>query len=260
MQHLVSFLFVHLLVFLFVRWLLMLLGKFRVLFSEFRSDWEWAVDTCRCRGYRHNFMCHKCFAHKDPCHAATFTDFTDAAVWLLTMWTHEAFWQSLAGVVPTVPMLMPGWRLERTLADSMHCVNLGICRVLIGSALHFHAIFKSYLVLDPLCEGAAKLDANATTDEVLGDLYVRFKYWCASHKFACSVNRFTQKNLHVDKVNKVPSFNCKASKSDKLVAFLADITHTYALRTKYKEAEVLAACLWGMAQYFHITKTSDLFF
>lgn len=232
-------------------------GRFRGLFSEFRSDWEWSVQTFPVRGYRHNFCCHRDFCHKDLDHPARYADWTEDAFWVSTSWTHEQYMETVHAV--TALASMPGWRLERTLADSMHCTNLGISWPLISSVLWFLCMRRAYLVLGPPRVDAINLPNDAGPTQVLVDLSVRFKIFCSNNKFSCSFPRFTMANLHLERGCQTPSYNCKASKSDKIVGWLAFITRAYATLCQDPVSEAVATCVWGMATYYNITKRAGHF-
>ena len=95
--------------------------------------------------YRHNFLCHRDFASKVVA-ALLFTDFSEGADWKATSIRHEDF---VADVGDDMPVLgkAPGWRIERTRGDTMHCTNLGVCFLLIGNCLKFLVDVKVHISL-----------------------------------------------------------------------------------------------------------------
>lgn len=78
--------------------------------------------------------------------ALLFTDFSESAGWKETSICHEDF---VADVGDDMPMLgkAPGWGIERTRGDTMHCTNLGVCFLLIGNCLKFLVDVKAHISL-----------------------------------------------------------------------------------------------------------------
>ena len=188
-----------------------LAGRYCALFSEYRGDWEWQIATFRWRGYRHNFICHRCWASK-VLPSLLFTDWAATALWQTTSLSHEGYMESTTAVERTVLCTAPGWRLERTLSDKMHCINLGLLLHLIANVLWFLTWSRAYLCLDPVDAG---LPADASWDQVLHELEVRFHRWGKAHNVRCQVPRFTLNAINRDSQTTFPHYKCKASKSDK---------------------------------------------
>ena len=232
-----------------------LAGRYCALFSEDRGDWEWQIATFRWRGYRHNFICHRCWASK-VLPSLLFTDWAATALWQTTSLSHEGYMESTPAVERTVLCTAPGWRLERTLSDKMHCINLGLLLHLIANVLWFLTWSRAYLCLDPVDAG---LPADASWDQVLHELEVRFHRWGKAHNVRCQVPRFTLNAINRDSQTTFPHYKCKASKSDKIVAWLADVTCEYAERCSpgaRPEALRVATCTWGMAEVLNIMRCS----
>lgn len=162
----------------------------------------------------------------------------------------------------SVLTLAPGWQLQRTRNDSMHCVNLGVCWYLIGNLLWFLAKNNVHRFLTTVAEDGA-LGCDAAVVDILHDCYLRFKAWLSKHGLACTVPRFTIKNIHRENSNDVIHFKCKASKSPILVSWLAEITMEVMNKCPdpmKKEAELASTCAWAMAQYFHTLRTAGRWF
>lgn len=123
-----------------------LAGDFSGLFSHYCSDWEWSLSAFKWRGYRHNYICHRDFACKLPGHLC-FTDWRKEAGWRKTNYTHEDYMAETAALPEAAKIT--GWRLERTRADTMHAVNIGVCLYFIACILYELAYFRAYLLLGP---------------------------------------------------------------------------------------------------------------
>ena len=139
----------------------------------------------------------------------------------------------------------------------MLTLNFQLHQDWVGNDLWFLARVRFYLLLDP--PSWTMLAETASMDEVLHDLYLRFKEYCREKKIYCSVSRFSLKTIHREKSTSTPKYVCKAAKSNVLVAWLADLTNTFAQRCPEalkQEALQVAACTWGLAQYFYLLKTS----
>lgn len=103
------------------------------------------------------------------------------------------------------------------------------------------------------------LDDGASPDDILNDLYLRFKKFCSVHKVYCSISRFTLRTIHRKSKKTTPMYVCKAAKTNVLVAWLAELTESFAERCPVElknEAVQVAGCTWGLAMYFHILKSA----
>ena len=137
----------------------------------------------------------------------------------------------------------------------MHISNLGIAWPLIASAICWLVVVQAHLILDPAV--SIRLGPDASKDDILKDLALRFKKFLKNHKMNCTFPRFTQANLHWEKAGQVPLYRCKAAASPKLISWLASITLEISERCPpalRPEAKVVAACLWGKASYYHILR------
>ena len=172
--------------------------------------------------------------------------------------THEMY--MALGTRKSVLCMAPGWRLERTRADSMHCVNLGIAMHVIGNALWFLTTEKAYLVFEPAVHHP--LPPGASSDDILKDLQLRFKRWLSDHGLACSCKTFSKKRIK-ERPADHPMFKCKAAQSPRIIGWLADITMSYKDRCPEASKEfagLVASCVWGLAQYFHVLREGNRFF
>ena len=170
-------------------------------------------------------------------------------------------YQLLAGS-PTVLSKIQGWKLSRVRGDSMHCVNLGTSHHAIGGCLWFLVRKRAYRWLGPA--NSTCLPADAPDHTILHDLQIRFKEWLKDHKLACSTKRFTLASIHRESASDLPLFKRKAAQSPFLVTWLAEITHIFAHKmvgsTEEATAQLVAACMWGLADYFHMLKSHGRFF
>ena len=107
------------------------------------------------------------------------------------------------------------------------------------------------------------IPANASMDDLLEWLYFKFKRWCSSLGFCCSIPRFNARNINCSKSTTTCLYKCKASKSPKLVAWLASITREYLLVASPQfvaQANYVAHATYAMAQYFYLLKSAGYFF
>eukprot|EP00959_Pyramimonas_sp_CCMP1952_P198920 4160600-Pyramimonas_sp.AAC.1 len=111
--------------------------------------------------------------------------------------------------------------------------------------------------------GSVTLPAGASHSDVLHDLFMRFKAWCSYRGVTCSCRRFTPAAIQRDRKNTLVFFRCKAAQSPVLIAWLAELTLecvTLLPESCKHEARIVSTCAWGLAQYFHVLKSSDRFF
>ena len=166
-----------------------------------------------------------------------------------------------SGRSTTVLEQMPGWRLERTRNDDMHCSKLGIGPLVIANTVITLAYRRFYLFMDPAVEQA--LPADAPVQDVLDDLGFRFKEWCKDHKLQVSIKRFTLSRLNRSSLEDFPNYSrCKASWCVPLVAWLATLTLEYAERCPIhlkEEGYLMANCVWEFTQYFYLCKCAGRF-
>ena len=104
---------------------------------------------------------------------------------------------------------------------------------------------------------------NASMDSVLHDLYIRFKRWCSRHKISCSIQKFTLDSIGKTVNRNWPLYKCKASKAPRLIAWLCELCIAYAAIAPpiaKERADYTAACVWGMAEYFYLTRLSVIRF
>ena len=156
---------------------------------------------------------------------------------------------------------MPGWLLSRTRADDMHTTKLGVGQYVIGNTLALLMERRVDQYLDPAVEMV--LPPDASNQEVLDDLFLRYQEWLKDHKLGSSVKRFTLNRIHRESGVQQPVYLCKASQTVPLVSWLASLAIEWSERCppEHKsEALVLANMLWGLASYFHICKSASRFF
>ena len=96
-------------------------------------------------------MCHRDFASK-VIRGLIFTDWGPDSGWVKTIYTHEHYIAETAESERPELAKAPGWRRERTRADTMHCTNLGLNWYQIGNSLFYLAHVRAPLML----EGASK--------------------------------------------------------------------------------------------------------
>ena len=120
------------------------------------------------RGYRQNFCCHRDWASKTLAHLI-FTNWAKNAFWKSTTLSHADY--IAMNPKRSVLTAVPGWRLERTRADSMHCVNLGVALLVIGNILVFLCMIRAYQHWGPAV--AHVLPVDATMADMLHDLFLR---------------------------------------------------------------------------------------
>eukprot|EP00959_Pyramimonas_sp_CCMP1952_P283621 5928737-Pyramimonas_sp.AAC.1 len=109
----------------------------------------------------------------------------------------------------------------------------------------------------------ARLPIGASQQELLNDLYFRFKEWLDVHRLECSVKRFTMNRIHRESSTHQPMFACKASQCAPLVTWLAELTlarSEVCPGPQKVEAQMVASMCWGLATYFHACKNATLFF
>jgi len=156
---------------------------------------------------------------------------------------------------------MPGWQLDRTRIDDMHCTKLGLGHHVIGGSLVYFVSQRAYMYLGPAV--LETLPPNASQQDILDDLSLRFKEWLKDHSLNYSIKRFTVKRLHRDTNSSYPFFNCKAAQTAPLVAWLADLMlqWTECCPPAEKETALITAnMLWGLSRYFWICKNGGRFF
>jgi hypothetical protein len=114
-----------------------LAGGLRGALCQVRGDWEF---YCQVFGFgRHNqeLMCPFCRA-SGTLADLTWTDFTPTAHWRRTLWTHESYIAYLRHNGLAVPMLFRialGLRLECTMVDVLHTVDLGLTGHICGNVI-----------------------------------------------------------------------------------------------------------------------------
>ena len=227
-----------------------LAGGLRLFFAQFIGDWEWCVDTFGWRGYRHNFMCHRCWASKVLSHMC-YTNFGDDAFWRTTIISHTAY--MLMEIWRSSLEDMPGWRLERTRPDSMHTVNLGLLPLLIGNVLLWLVTVGANRRLPSL---GAPLPLDADKHALLHDLYLRFKLYCRDHGLSATVPRFSPKSIYY---RGTVCFNCKAAPAAVVLRWLNDITSQFADIVSTPDSKRVAACTWGLMEYMHVVRHAGHF-
>ena len=234
-------------------------GKYRMLFSEYRGDWEWQAEAFKWRHYRHNFLCHRCWASK-VLPNFSFCNWSEGALWRATEMPEEFFWDH-ATQPQSVLTQAPGWSRDRCRTDTMHCSNLGLAWLLHGNVLiSLCEMHVDKFVPEPRL---TPLSPDATLDAQLHDLQCRFRFWLSDRQITCSCRRFTRKALHRQTNADSPVFNSKAAQSPVIAAWLADLTCDFAARCPpdlKERADLMAACVWGKAEYYHLLRVGKRFF
>eukprot|EP00959_Pyramimonas_sp_CCMP1952_P466303 9489751-Pyramimonas_sp.AAC.1 len=152
------------------------------------------------RHYRCDFICHRDWASK-VLDSMTYTDFSEHAGWRKTIPPENYFWD-FCDHRTSVLTLMPGWMRDLCKTDTMHCVNLGTAHLLIGNAIIFLANNRVDLhIVEPRL---TPLDVNASRDDILFDLQLRFKYFLSDNKQSCSCKKFTVNSMHRENNQKFP--------------------------------------------------------
>ena len=109
---------------------------------------------------------------------------------------------------------------------------------------------------------AVALGPEATSDDGLQDIWLRWKAFLKANGMSCTVHRFTLRNIHRVLAMDTPLFKCKASRAPVLVSFLASLTCTLAeavpadFVARSHEAQTVSACTWGLAEYFDVLARS----
>jgi hypothetical protein len=107
------------------------------------------------------------------------------------------------------------------------------------------------------------LPADASLQDVLFDLQLRFKKWLSQHGLQCSCRRFTLAAINRDKKDLICQFSCKAAQAPPIIAWLAELTADFAVKcdaSTKDEAELVSVCLWGLSTFFDVVRCSDRFF
>ena len=156
---------------------------------------------------------------------------------------------------------IPGWSLLRVRADDMHCTKLGLGQHVIGNTLVYLMLSQAFLYLGPAVRKI--LPDDASNQDILDDLLLRFKEWLKDHSLSCSVKRFTINRVHRDTNSSFPLYSCKASECVPLVAWLASTVLQYSEvcpPSKKPEALVVSNMFWGLSTYFWVCKKASRFF
>ena len=213
---------------------------------------------CAPRGYRHNSCCHRDFASRVS-HIMPYTDWSPQAFWRTTCISTADYFASNPNYVSVLTQ-MPGWILSRTRADDMHCTKLGVCHYVIANTLVYLMMKRAYIRVGKARD--ATLPDDATKQEILDDLFVRFHEWLKHHNINCSAKRFTVKRVHRDTESSYPAFLCKASEAVPLTSWLADLTLQFSEACDPSEREhalVVAHMLHGLCSYFCTLKEAGRF-
>ena len=114
-----------------------LAGGLRGALCQVRGDWEFYCQVFGFGRANQEFMCPFCKASGTVA-ALTWTDFTPTAPWRRTLWTHESYIAFLRHNGLAVPMLFRmafGLRLECTMVDVLHTVDLGLTGHVCGNVI-----------------------------------------------------------------------------------------------------------------------------
>ena len=107
----------------------------RMAFSEVRGDEEYMAWVFGWNSYRHDYICHRCFASKSVKDLA-FTDLClETAGWLSTLVSHENYLNNTPPAERAPFFELHGFHAHRALKDSMHGINLGTGQHAAGNAL-----------------------------------------------------------------------------------------------------------------------------
>jgi hypothetical protein len=93
-------------------------------FSELRGDNDFLAFAYGWHSYRHNEICHRCFASA-VAPEVIWTDMSDSAGWLSTLLTTEHYFENTPIAHRSPICSWPGWSLDSTVNDTMHGMNLG---------------------------------------------------------------------------------------------------------------------------------------
>ena len=155
-----------------------LAGGLRRALCQVRGDWEFYCQVFNFGRYNSEFMCPFCRASGTVA-ALTWTDFSPTALWRGTLWTHESYIAHLHRNGLVVPMLFRmaiGLRLECTMVDVLHTVDLGLTGHICGNVIWWLVIcvnvfgLPTYARRMEACQahyknGARKDDAKISSGE-----------------------------------------------------------------------------------------------
>ena len=155
---------------------------------------------------------------------------------------------------------MPGFSHVRTRNDDMHCTKLGVGLYAIGNSLVYLASMHIHRILGPAVE--YELPHDAPIECRLDDLTFRCKQYLKDHHITCSFRRFTLARIGRKTNADAPLYSAKASHTAPLIAWLAELTLTWAERCPLEcklEAYTVANCIWGLGQYLHTCRNGGRF-
>ena len=112
-----------------------------------RGDWEWytlVFGFPRWDGA--DMMCPYCRA-SSTCRARSWTDFSAAAGWRDTLWSHESYMRYLGDNGLPIPALFRalGFRLECVSVDVLHCVDQGVASHIIANVIWILVVLRGCL-------------------------------------------------------------------------------------------------------------------
>ncbi|CAK9028221.1 unnamed protein product, partial [Durusdinium trenchii] len=150
----------------------------KMVVTELRGDWKYLVEILHLnRWYRCNFICHRCYAHKD-----TFM-VSPARLLDKQRCSAEEFFRVSVKPGKQCPLFsLPYWIPQCIRFDSMHVLCLGVDLLVAGNVM-------TQLVG---CEG---LWEGHDTDAKLLCAWQRFKTWAKQNKWQHSVPKFCQRKL-----------------------------------------------------------------
>ena len=212
-----------------------LAGGFRLAFSEQRGDLEFLAMVYGWNCYRHNNICHRCWASSvDDNFAAT--DFTQTAGWRAATVQHKHYMDNVPPAARSALTLVPGWHLSRVLGDSMHGINLGVAQHLCGNLL--------WELAQRNCRYRTQYNGYLET------FWHSFKGWCKLHRLSCSMGTFTVNGLNMVSAGNYPLLHAKAANTRVLVGYLAEVfTEMAAIYADDEPLQLRALCVKALSDF-----------
>jgi len=157
----------------------LLADGFRFIWNHIEGDWKFHKEIFGLRCYQCDMMCHICGAtKKDTSGRCLYTNLSPEAGWRST---YVSTAQHIASLPPgpRCPLYdLPGFSIYRIVVDSMHCVDLGICLLILGSVF-----------LEVCLEGYF---GNGSLNDRLEKLYYKYIQFCDGLKITSRLEKFTK--------------------------------------------------------------------